>query len=443
MNNSNPSPTKGSKMFHDVAIAVAISLAIATSYHFISSINKEDNKTLSQLEITEENVNSNSTKFSFSTNSYFFEESLIKNNQFLGDILYKNGIAYPLIAELEQKAKKIYDVRKIRAGKNYTLVKEDSCSTMVALVYQPDPLRYVVYDFRDSVNVKMVDKEFVTCIESTSGKITTSLWDAVVGQGKDYVLVDLMEDALESSVSFYHTQVGDEFKVIYERNYIDDKPVTIGKVLGAYYKNERGEHYSLYFESDKYQGYFDEEGRPSKQSFLMSPVKSSRISSRFSYSRFHPIKKRRIPHLGTDYAAPHGTPIRAVADGVVIAASYTRGNGKFVKLKHDRTYQTQYLHMSRYAKGVVPGATVNRGETIGYVGSTGLATGPHVCFRFWKNGRQVDHRRENFPPADPMSKEYLPSFYVKRDEVMQFLDQIPVIENEGRAISTSLENPNT
>ncbi len=180
-----------------------------------------------------------------------------------------------------------------------------------------------------------------------------------------------------------------------------------------------------------------------KKSFLLSPVKYSRISSPFSYSRFHPIKKRRIPHLGTDYAALHGTPIRTVADGVVISASYTKSNGKYVKIKHDKTYQTQYLHMSRFAKGIVPGATVTRGQTIGFVGSTGLATGPHVCFRFWKNGRQVNHLRENFPPADPMPDEYLPSFFQKRDEIVNFLSQITVDEPRPSAKSVSMKQPNT
>jgi murein DD-endopeptidase MepM/ murein hydrolase activator NlpD len=172
-------------------------------------------------------------------------------------------------------------------------------------------------------------------------------------------------------------------------------------------------------------GYFDPEGRPMKKAFLKSPVAYSRISSRYNPRRFHPIQKRVKPHLGTDYAAPRGTPIRAVADGTVTKASYTRGNGVYVKIRHDRTYETQYLHMTRYAKGIAPGVRVSQGQTIGYVGSTGLATGPHVCFRFWKNGRQVNHLRENLPPPEPMAKEELPDYFAARDRILQLMNPKP------------------
>ena len=438
MTTRNPRSTKERRVLYDLAIALVVSIILIGTYQYISHINKPKDDP-GPLIINEMAAKSQITKYGFDQDNFMFEDATIQSNQFLGDILYKSGISYPLIAELEQKAKDVYDVRRIRAGKNYSIVREDSCGETVALVYEPDPLRYIIYDFRDSVSVKSIERDYITCIETASGRLETSLWDAIVGQGYDYALVDLMEDALASSVSFYHSKKGDEFKLVYERNYIDDEPVTLGRLLGAYFKNARGEHYAIYFESDKYSGFFDEEARPSKKSFLLSPVKYTRISSRFSYSRFHPIKKRRIPHLGTDYAAPRGTPIRSVADGVVIAASYTKSNGKYVKIKHDKTYQTQYLHMSRFAKGMVPGATVTRGQTIGYVGSTGLATGPHVCFRFWKNGRQVDHLRENFPPPDPMPDEYLPAFWETRDEMLNFLTEVPIYDEGPKSLAVALE----
>ncbi|HRD08898.1 MAG TPA: M23 family metallopeptidase, partial [Saprospiraceae bacterium] len=159
---------------------------------------------------------------------------------------------------------------------------------------------------------------------------------------------------------------------------------------------------------------------------LKSPVKFTRISSGFNMRRFHPIRRKTIPHLGTDYAAPYGTPIRAVADGVVEEAAYTGNNGRYVKIKHDKVYQTQYLHMQGYAKGVKRGTRVRQGQTIGYVGSTGLATGPHVCFRFWKNGRQVNHLREVFQPAKPMPEAELPTFFQHRDKIKEMLDRIPL-----------------
>lgn len=160
--------------------------------------------------------------------------------------------------------------------------------------------------------------------------------------------------------------------------------------------------------------------------FLKAPVKASRISSYYNLNRFHPILKRRRPHLGTDYAAPHGTPIQAVGDGVVSIASYTNGNGNYVKIKHDDTYQTQYLHMSGFADGIRAGSHVKQGQTIGYVGSTGLATGPHVCFRFWKNGRQVNHLRLNFPPPEPLPESELAKFNEQRDVYLKQLDEIVI-----------------
>jgi murein DD-endopeptidase MepM/ murein hydrolase activator NlpD len=158
-----------------------------------------------------------------------------------------------------------------------------------------------------------------------------------------------------------------------------------------------------------------------KRAFLKAPVKFSRISSRYSNRRFHPVLKRYKGHYGTDYAAPHGTPIVAVANGVVTATSYTKNNGNYVKLRHDDVYETQYLHMQRFARGIRPGVHVSQGDVIGYVGATGLATGPHVCFRFWKNGRQVDHLRENLPPPEPMPDEDIPAFEKVKADILPFL----------------------
>jgi len=366
-------------------------------------------------------------KFGFSVDDFHFESSVLKNNQFVGEILNNNGISHSKIAKLEKVAKDIFDVRNIRAGKKFHLIKKDSChDAALAFIYEPNALRYVMYDFQDSVDVRIIEKEFEVNVETASGEIKSSLWQSMTDQDINPGIIDLMEDALASSVSFYHTKKGDRFKVIYERKYIDGKPVSLGRMLGAFYSNAHGDYYSIYYENDLYTGFYDMEGRPSKKAFLKSPIKgSARISSRFNLRRLHPIKKRRIPHLGTDYAAPYGTPIMAVADGVITKASYTRNNGRYVKMRHDGTYETQYLHMQRFAKGIKPGVNVSQGATIGYVGSTGLATGPHVCFRFWKNKKQIDHLRENFPPAEPMPEDELPAFFEHRDSMKVLLDNIP------------------
>lgn len=369
-------------------------------------------------------------KYGYDASAHYFETIKLKPNQFIGDILEANGVNYSRISEVEQQSKDVYSVRRMKAGKYLTLVRSDTCAALSSMVYEPDPYTYVVYNVEEPVNVCMFNRPIRSCVEIASGTIETSLWNDMIRHGHSPSLIDHMEDALAWSIDFHHTLKGDQYKLIFEQKYIDEQPVGIGKLLGAYYKNYDNEFYAIYYENENYEGFYDLEGRPTKKSFLKSPVKFSRISSRFSYSRFHPIKKRRMPHLGTDYAAPYGTPIRSVANGVVVAANYTRGNGRYVKVKHDHTYQTQYLHMQKFAKGIRPGVHVKQGQTIGYVGSTGLATGPHVCFRFWKNGKQINHFRENFPPADPMPESELPKFYDVSYDMVRQLNMIPLFEED-------------
>jgi murein DD-endopeptidase MepM/ murein hydrolase activator NlpD len=294
------------------------------------------------------------------------------------------------------------------------------------LVYEPSPLHYVVYDMRDSVRISVIERAAESCVETTSGRLEGSLWNTLSEHGVNPSIIDKMEDALASSVDFFHTQKGDEYKLVFEKQYVDGKEIGVGKLIGAYYKNESGAHYAMYYENGEYKGYYDYEGRAAKSAFLKSPVKFIRISSGYNLRRFHPIRRMTIPHLGTDYAAPYGTPIRAVGDGVVTEAAVRGGNGRFVKIKHDGSYETQYLHMQGFAPGIKKGKKVQQGQTIGFVGSTGLATGPHVCFRFWKNGKQINHLKMKFSPTKNMEKKELPNFIKHRDKIKAMLDKIPI-----------------
>lgn len=410
----------------DILLALVISISFMACYQLIEP------KIATTEEIKEPEP---ILKFGFDVDSYHLESFRLRPNDFLGEILHNNGIGHQKIYELEKKAKDIFSVRRIRAGKDLTIVRRDSCGPAECFVYEPDPFQYVLYDLRDSINVEVVEKEFETTVETASGVVQTSLWNAMIDRGLPAALIDKMEDAL-ANVSFYHAEVGDEFKLIYEQKQIDGETVSVGNLLGAHYKNQK-DNYAIYFENDAYKGYYDLEGRPTKRPFLKTPVRASRISSRYNPNRLHPVLKRRKAHLGTDYAAPRGTPIRAVGDGVVIAASFTKNNGNYVKLKHDGTYQTQYLHMHKIARGIRRGVQVSQGETIGYVGSTGLATGPHVCFRFWKNGRQVDHLRLNFPPPAPMKEADFPQFEMQRDTMMSELQTIEINRMDADIISTN------
>ncbi len=407
-----------STQFIDFFFALMITALLIFGYKYLESIHTKEIPAPRKKSIT--------YKFGFNTDSVHMENHYIQESDLVGDILSYQGIGFHSIAELENKAKSIFSVRKIRSGKKYHLVKDDECGELLSFIYEPNPLQYVQYDFRDSVSVKLVNKKVDVCHDIAAGTINSSLWVALEEQNVSPHIIDLMEDALSGSVDFYNIKKGDEFKLIYEKKFVENKSVGLGKVIGAYFKNSNGEHYSYYYNNDKYSGYYDDEGRPVTGTFLLAPIKSSyRVSSGYNLRRFHPIKKRRIPHLGTDYAAPYGTPIISVADGVVEAASYGQGNGRYVKIRHDRVYQTQYLHMQRFGKGIKPGKRVKQGQVIGYVGSTGLATGPHVCFRFWKNGKQINHRREVFPPADPMPDSELQNYFKVKNEIKELLNIIP------------------
>ncbi|HEB61541.1 MAG TPA: hypothetical protein ENI82_00160, partial [Bacteroidetes bacterium] len=393
-----------------------------------------------QIELADFPIVIPTLKYGFALDSFQVSEGTIHNNQFLSQLLEKYHVDYARVDQLARAAKDIFPVTKLRAGKEFTVLSKDSSQAADYFIYEPDVFSYVVYQLKPPFEVKKVDRKIETEIKTASGVVESSLWNTMVANDLSFELASKMENALAWSIDFYHIQKGDKFKVIYEDQSIDGKTVGVGKVLAAYYKNYDNEYYAYYFESKKHHGYFDEEGRPMQKAFLKAPVKYARISSRFNRHRFHPILKRVRAHLGTDYAAPRGTKIFAVADGVVIKSSYTRGNGKFIKIRHDKSIQTQYLHMSRFAKGIHSGVHVKQGQVIGYVGSTGLATGPHVCFRFWKDGRQVNHLKLNLPPPDPMPAEDLPAFYQIRDSFKLQLEGISYKNFEEKIAAVKDDN---
>jgi murein DD-endopeptidase MepM/ murein hydrolase activator NlpD len=371
-----------------------------------------------------ENIKEKKYKYGFDVDSFHIAEGMIQPNQFLGTILSGSGISYSIIDEISKKARDVFNVRDLRAGKKFALVSKDSCSTIDYFVYEPNPYRYVLYKTTLPVSVEIREREVENCVESAIGIINSSLWLSMAEEGHKFELISEMESALAWTIDFHHIQKGDRYKLIFERKYIEGESVGVGRLLGAYFENYSKPYYSIYFENDRHFGFYDEEGRSMEKAFLKAPVKYSRISSRYNRRRFHPVLKRYKGHFGTDYAAPRGTPIFAVADGLVTQAGYTKGNGNYVRIKHDEIYQSQYLHMSKFAKGLKAGGHVKQNEVIGYVGSTGLATGPHVCFRFWKNGKQVDHLRENLPPPEPMPEKDLPEFFRLRDKIVAELDQM-------------------
>lgn len=361
-------------------------------------------------------------EYGFDSTSYRVSESVVKRNQTFSDLLTTAGLSYPTIAELVDRSKDVFDLRNLRANKMFRLyTRNDTSETPSHLVYEHNSVEYVVFDLEDSLSVRKEERPVTVNRRTASGSIDNSLYQTLLDQQVDPTLAIELSEVFAWQIDFFRIQKGDSFNVIFEERLVGDKPIGVGKIHAARFIHSGADYLAFYFPDEGDVAYFDEEGESLRKAFLQSPVKFSRISSRFTMNRYHPVLKRNKAHLGTDYAAAYGTPIRATGDGVVTEATRKQYNGNYVKIRHNGTYTTQYLHMQKIGEGIKPGVKVRQGDVIGYVGSTGLATGPHVCYRFWKNGQQVDPMRESFPSAKPVSEENRARFAEIRDAFLREL----------------------
>jgi murein DD-endopeptidase MepM/ murein hydrolase activator NlpD len=351
----------------------------------------------------------------------------VKRGETFGVIMDRHGVTPGQVYQITQTIPdSVMNFRRINYGKPYMLLKsKDSTRKVEHFIYQKSVINYAVVSL-DSIHGLAKSKPVTIKQKTTSGVISSSLSAAIDEAGLDYLLTNRFADIYQWSVDFFKLQKGDQFKLIYKEKYIDDTIYAgLETIDAAVLKHKGREFYAFNFEIDSLTGrtdFFDEEAGTLRSFFLKAPLKFSRISSRYTGRRFHPVQRRWKAHKGTDYAAGTGTPIWSTADGVITKASYTSGNGNYVKVRHTNKYSTQYLHMSRRAVKV--GQYVKQGEIIGYVGQTGLATGPHVCYRFWVNGRQVDPYKQDLPDAEPMKESLKPSYFefikplrIKIDEV--------------------------
>lgn len=361
--------------------------------------------------------------YGFDLAEYNVHSGFIQKNQFFSQLMHEYNVDNGVIHQLSKNVSPIFDLRKLQSGKEYHILSKNGCDDVSYLIYVPDALKYVVYSFEDDPCAEIVQREVETRIRKIEGEINSSLWVSMEEGGAHYSLISKMENAYAWTVDFFHLQKGDNYKLWYEEEYVDDKIVGTGKLIAGFMNHRGKDLYAIYYDKTDSPGYYNLEGLPMQKAFLKAPVKYYRISSRYNKNRMHPVLKHRRPHLGTDYAASHGTPIMAVASGTITHASFTRGNGNYVKIRHDKVYETQYLHMSKFASGIKPGVHVEQGEIIGYVGSTGLATGPHVCFRFWKNGEQVDPLRLELPAPAPMDSTLIEEYLVYKDKVMRIVNE--------------------
>ncbi|WP_139062176.1 peptidoglycan DD-metalloendopeptidase family protein [Ochrovirga pacifica] len=332
------------------------------------------------------------------------------------------------VYEIVNKIKPEFDLRRLRAGKNYTILKsKDSTEQAKVFIYQQDLIHYAIVDFKDSIFTKKVEKEVTVKLQKASGIIESSLSQTLDDMHVSPIVANDLSEIYAWTIDFFRLQKNDRFKIVYEQKFIEDSiPAGIGRIRSALFEHSGTPFYAFKYVPDSITGieeYFDDKANNLRRAFLKAPLKFSRISSRYNLRRKIAFYGRVKPHLGTDFAAPIGSPIMSTANGQVIESKYRGGNGNYVKIRHNATYTTQYLHMKK--RKVKVGDYVKQGDIIGWVGMTGNTSGPHVCYRFWKNGRQVDPLKEKLPEAEPLPKKIQEQYLVDIQPLKQELDAIP------------------
>ncbi|MEM8928424.1 MAG: peptidoglycan DD-metalloendopeptidase family protein [Bacteroidota bacterium] len=398
-----------------------------------------DGKIVENTPVEEPKIQPIVTHFGFNLENFNVVRDTIKKGQTFGELMLKNKVDYPKIVHIAENYRDTFDVRRMDR-KPYVLLKsKDTAEAAQVFIYQNDKINYTVFDFRDSTANVYKGKKKVTYLEhEVAGTIKNSLSMDLDSLGVDYSVTINLSEVYAWTIDFFRLEKGDTFKIIYDKKFINDSIYAgSGSIKSAYFEHKGKPIYAFPYVSDSIKNikeYYDQEGNNLRSTFLRAPIKFGyRLSSRYNLRRriaYYGYKVR--PHMGTDYAAPIGTPIVATADGTVTESRRRGGNGKYVKIRHNSIYSTQYLHMK--AQKVKAGEFVRQGDVIGWVGMTGNTGGPHVCYRFWKNGKQVDPLREKLPSAEPIT-DSLRNAYFKHIKPLKFqLDCIPFEE------STTQEN---
>jgi murein DD-endopeptidase MepM/ murein hydrolase activator NlpD len=420
---------------------IALTLIVLVTYAC-----KDDHpeKESHQKEIAEFVKEKPTIEFGFNLNDYVVKRDTIRKGDSFGEIMERNNIGYPKIFEIADKTKDTFDIaRRLMPGRPYTLLcSKDSLELPTTFIYQPNLEEYVVINFKDTVQAYMSRKPIKYVEKTATGIIENNISLTLDEKGLSPVLANIMADDIYAwTIDFRRLQPGDRFKVIYTDKYIDDTLYAgVHDVKAAYFEHNGDSLYAFQFETDVVKGikdYFNEDAKNMRRAFLKSPLKFGRLSSRYNLKRRIAYYGNRVrPHKGTDFAAPVGTPIMATANGTVIESTRKGGNGKYVKIRHNDTYTTQYLHMSR--QNVKRGQYVKQGDVIGYIGMTGNTSGPHVCYRFWKNGRQVDPFKQKLPEAEPISDSLKVRYLEYIKPVKERLDNIFFLEAEPKEKENSI-----
>ena len=363
--------------------------------------------------------------------NYMQNMLVLDSNTQIENLLLQENLPNHVFKELVYLAKQ-KQIEKLLKNKSwYTIESSNEDQDLRKMfIYELSPSQYYWINALPEPEITLHTKAEHIKIKSIAGLIKTSVWNAILDNGGDYRAIEKMENALKWVVDFYHVQPNDRFKLIYEEKWVDGRIVDIGQLLAVSFQTNNKWHHAFYFEGKHIQGYFDKEGKSMKRKFLKSPVKYNRINSPYDPNRIHPVLGGVRPHYGTDFYAQKGDPIFAAASGVIIEARHKKNNGNYIKIKHDPIYQTQYLHMMEggFAPGIKKGVSVKQGQVIGYAGDTGLASGVHVCYRFWKNGKQVDPLKEEVVIAETAFLMNRNAFIEKVDSLQRLLDETPFFD---------------
>lgn len=361
------------------------------------------------------------------TDTLNMQEGKVPRGGSLSLLLSDLGLSPLTIDHCAKKARQVFNVRHLQAGKPYySLCCNDSTNALKYFIYQENTTDFVVFNFSDSLTIYRAQKEISTKTQLAEGEIDHSLWMSMKNRGYNINLALNLSDIYAWQIDFFGIQAGDSYRVLYDEQFVDDTvSVGIGKIHGAVFTHAGRDYYAIPFIQDGYRDYFDDRGINLRKAFLKAPLRYSRISSRYSNGRMHPVLRIRRPHHGVDYAAPSGTPVYSIGAGTVVKKAYQAGGGgNYVSVKHNSTYTSTYMHLSGFAKSLAVGQKVSQGELLGYVGSSGLSTGPHLDFRVYKNGSPIDPLRMESPPSTPLKPEFKDSFELVKLEIMQQLQPL-------------------
>lgn len=410
-----------------VAVAIVVVALFLTLYPRFGNI-----ASLDEVEVDSAGVKEIVYKYGIPVDRYDVKYGIVQPHKNLSHILNSHGVPLRTVHKLSEKAKDVFDVRKIRSGQAYAVFSmPDSTHAVRYFVYEESPKSYIVFDLSGYKKVYRGENPVEWKKKEVRGKVESSLWLAMQKHGASPVLAVLLSNIYGWSIDFFSLNKDDEFCVIYDQEYVDGKDLNNFNILGASFRYSDSTYYAIPFDQNGEKLYYGANGKSLEGMFLKAPLDFYRITSRFTNSRFHPVLRRYRAHHGVDYAAPTGTPVYAIGNGKVIAKGYqANGGGNYLKIRHNSTYVTTYMHLSRFAKGIKVGSKVKQKEVIGYVGSTGLSTGPHLDFRVYENGKPINPLSIKSQPSKSISKENMQHFISVRDSLVNILSSVDTTKTE-------------